>query len=252
MKYLVKISFGLMFFYFPILSTELGKMEQANITMLDCIQGVWQPINSKNTGLIEYTVYDSFNSVSISYTQEGGLENTIFSKNGFYDFEDGYNLSDSLRVSDLKTDGRCFVWFFSEDINDDGWAQIGGVQEDFICDGNTIEMSDNAMTILEKQKYLPYTAYKYLKEKGNKDSKNYINEFKILNKLKKAEIIIDKTYFYGSKNESTRRKAFLLRGDNVIIDEINDNWVKAAYEGNTITTLGWLKRSDIKLNDKKH
>nr|WP_288931395.1 hypothetical protein [uncultured Allomuricauda sp.] len=250
MKYLVKISLILMLFYPPFFLSEQLEKEKDNNSMLDCIQGVWQPINSENKGLIEYTIYDSFNSVSISYTPEKELESMIFTTNGFYDFENGYNLSDSLRVSDLKKNGRCFVWFFSEDVSVDEWAQLGGVQEDFICDDGIIEMSDNAMTILKKKKYLPYAAYNFLKERGKKDNRDYTNKFHILGKLKKAEVMIDKAYFYDSRNEDTKRKAFLIKGDSVIIDQINENWVRAAYEGKKITTLGWLRQSDIEIKDE--
>ncbi len=225
------------------------KKEVERNSALDCMQGVWQPINSQNEDLIEYIIYDSFNSVSIRYTENRKPEGVMFTINGFYNFDNGYRLSDSLKASELQSNGNYFVWFFAEDVSLTGWARLGGVQTDLICEGDIIEMSDNAMTVLEKRSYLPYTAYHQLKEQEKKDNRDYITKFNILNKLKKAKVTVDKTYFYNDTNENTKRKAFVVKGDQVIIDKINEDWVKVAYEGEKVTTEGWLKRSDVEIID---
>ncbi len=103
------------------------------------------------------------------------------------------------------------------------------------------------MTIFEKQPYLPFTAYCFLKERGTKDERDYITEFDISSLLKQAEVTSEKSFFHDTPNEATKRRAFVVKGDKVIIDRITEGWVKAAYEGKTITTLGWLKDSDLKI-----
>lgn len=251
MKYLVKINFIFLFCLSFNLIAQI-KDQVKNNSALSCIQGVWQPINSTNEELVEYVIYESFKSISISYANSKKLEGIMLTANGFYNFDDGYNLGDSLKFSELESDGNYFVWFFLEDIKPNGWVQIGGAQEDFICDGDIIEMTDNAMTILEKQPYLPFTAYHHLKRKEEEDGRAYINEFNISNKLKKAKIVANKTYFHDQANESTRRKAFVIKGDELIVDKVANEWIKAAYEGKNTTTIGWLKASDLEILDQKH
>ena len=103
------------------------------------------------------------------------------------------------------------------------------------------------MTILEKKPFLPFKAYDYLKEQSNKDHRDYVAEFSIQKKLKKAKVVVDKTYFHSAQSESTKRKAFVVKDDEVIIDLIDKDWVKVAYEGKQSTTEGWLNKSDIEI-----
>ena len=247
MKYLARINIMCLLFYSLASVAQVRSLVNPNST-LTCMQGVWQPVNSTNDGLIEYIVYDSFKSISISYKREGGLENIMLTINGFYNFTNGYSLKDSLKVADLKYDGQYFVWFFEEDLNTNGWAILGGVQKGLICSGEMIEMTNNSMTMLEKT-YIPYTVYKYLRELEKKDKRDYISEFDILNKLKMAKVSIEKAYFYNDTDEKTKRKAFVIKNDSLIVDSIFESWVKVAYEGKGTTTLGWIKRSAVDILD---
>ena len=246
MKYLIKVNFFLLLFC-PLASLAQTIDEVNPKSSLDCIQGVWQPINTNNKDLIEYTIHQSFRSLTVSYTKSGKLESVMLTVNGFYDFNNASSQRDSLGISELQEDGSHFVWFFEEDVKPNGWAQIGGIQKDFICEGDIIEMTDNAMTIFEKQPYLPFAAYCFLKERGTKDKRDYITEFDISSLLEQAEVTSEKSFFHDTPNEATKRRDFVVKGDKVIIDKITKDWVKAAYEGETTTTFGWLKVSDLKI-----
>ena len=247
MKYLMKTSFSIVLVFYSVFSVAQKGSLQSNST-LSCMQGVWIPINSSNEELLEYVIYHSFKSISISYTEAGEFEGIMVTTNGFYDSPRSYaDISrDSLQVSEIKSSGKYFVWFFEENISANGWARSGGVQQDFICEGDIIEMTNNAMTILEKQRFLPYTAYFYLKEKSKADNRDYITEFEVINKLKIAEVS-RKTHFYNQPKESTKRNAFVVSGDSLIVDKVMEHWIRAAYQGRKTTTVGWLKRSDLRV-----
>ena len=57
-------------------------------------------------------------------------------------------------------------------------------------------------------------------------------------------IDIDKAFFYTQQNETTKRKAYVLKGDIVFIDKIKSNWIHCSYIGKTVTT-GWLKLDSV-------
>jgi hypothetical protein len=54
----------------------------------------------------------------------------------------------------------------------------------------------------------------------------------------------DKSYFYTAKNEASKRKAYLIKGDIVYIDVSENDWVHAIYSGKTVTE-GWLKKETL-------
>ena len=54
----------------------------------------------------------------------------------------------------------------------------------------------------------------------------------------------NKAYFYGAKKESTKKKSFLIKGDIVYIDKIENNWIHCQFLGNKITE-GWLKQKSV-------
>lgn len=75
----------------------------------------------------------------------------------------------------------------------------------------------------------------------------YWIEFNISRKTNWLEIrYIDapKSYFYKNNDESTKLKAYLIKGDIVFIDTIENDWVHCTYIGKSITE-GWLKKETI-------
>ena len=217
-------------------------------TQLDCIQGIWKTTRIEGD-LIQYSVTKDHKSIGIAYTDEGLEYYSIFFE-GFSNLKNkeivGFGSVKDFNPNDLKDSGKYYISFLEEETNRDSLVNAS-VQTDFICEGDVIEMSDNAMTILEKQSFLPYTVYSYIKEQSKKDNRDYTTEFDILSKLKRAKVTVEKTHFYSNRNENTKRMAFVVKDDQVIIDETVGYWVKVAYEGKEVTTEGWLKQSDIKL-----
>ncbi len=60
-------------------------------------------------------------------------------------------------------------------------------------------------------------------------------------------IDIEKAFFYTGKQESTKREAFVLKGDIVFIDKIESDWIHCSFYGKTVTR-GWLKLSSVNQN----
>jgi hypothetical protein len=60
-------------------------------------------------------------------------------------------------------------------------------------------------------------------------------------------VIIDKAYFYGDTNENSIKKAYILKGDIVFIDQYKDGWIHCEYHGKAITK-GWIKLNAINKN----
>ena len=57
-------------------------------------------------------------------------------------------------------------------------------------------------------------------------------------------INIPKSYFYSEKNEISKQRAFLIKGDVIFIDTIDGNWVHCIYKGKKITQ-GWIKLDEL-------
>jgi hypothetical protein len=72
-------------------------------------------------------------------------------------------------------------------------------------------------------------------------------EFKINIKRDWLEIrYIDKekSYFYKYKNEATKLKSYLIKGDVIYIDRIENNWVHCIFNGKK-KTEGWIKKETL-------
>lgn len=56
----------------------------------------------------------------------------------------------------------------------------------------------------------------------------------------------DKAFFYSDTQESSQRKAYLVKGDVIYVTRMKDNWLYAAYAGkNGKEIKGWLKADDL-------
>lgn len=122
-------------------------------------------------------------------------------------------------------------------------------QPEYFCDGGFVESSDRHFTMYEPVSFLPYSVYRHLREQSEKDDRDYIKEFDIAGKLKKARVIVAKSYFHNDSNDDSKRNAFVVENDVVIIEVIRKDWVKVAYEGAKVITDGWLKRSEVGIVD---
>jgi hypothetical protein len=56
----------------------------------------------------------------------------------------------------------------------------------------------------------------------------------------------EKVYFYKSAEENTKRKAYVVKGDPLLITKRSGEWLKATYPGTRAETTGWLKLAETK------
>jgi len=56
--------------------------------------------------------------------------------------------------------------------------------------------------------------------------------------------IKEKVYFYSDKHESSKRNAYILKGNIVYIEKIDGDWVYCSYLGKKMTK-GWVKLSEL-------
>jgi hypothetical protein len=49
-----------------------------------------------------------------------------------------------------------------------------------------------------------------------------------------------KSYFYKNKTEESKQKSYLVKGDIIYIDKIEDKWIHCIYKANK-TVSGWIK-----------
>jgi len=54
----------------------------------------------------------------------------------------------------------------------------------------------------------------------------------------------DKVYFYSEQNDMNKLKAYIVKGDIVYIEKINNDWVFCSFSGKRITQ-GWIRLSDL-------
>jgi hypothetical protein len=76
---------------------------------------------------------------------------------------------------------------------------------------------------------------------------NDFSEFNLADEMNWLEIRyvdVDKVFFYDAKNEESKRKNYILKGDIVYIDKIENEWVHCRFLGKTITE-GWIKKESI-------
>lgn len=64
-----------------------------------------------------------------------------------------------------------------------------------------------------------------------------------------AIVIVEKAYFYDSSDESTKRKAYILSGEQVSYTNRENGFIYIEYTNtNNKTTKGWMKDSDLSFN----
>ena len=157
----------------------------------------------------------------------------------------GNNIVDEdFTICDFQPSGPHYISTNESSVQLDGKLKGYEILTEYYCDAGSIEFYRMRMQYMEQLSYLPFRAYQQIKERSSADQRDYLREFNTPALLKRAKVTAKKAYFYASQDESARRKAFVVKGDELIIDTIEEEWVKAAYEGKT-TTLGWLKRSDL-------
>jgi len=56
--------------------------------------------------------------------------------------------------------------------------------------------------------------------------------------------IRDRVYFYSEKKESSKNKSYILKGNIVYIEKIDQDWAYCSYFGKR-TTKGWIKVNEL-------
>lgn len=215
-------------------------------SQMDCLQGVYQVTNDNNPEFENYHITYKYKYLIIYLKKQGGsLDEFNLGYHGFVNQDD---VTLGLTICDLQSDGDTYVSVAKDDIINDIYANTYYQNEDFQCESEFVEYFTRQLMFKEKIPLLPFRVYKHIKDKSLADQRDYLTEFNIPSLLNKAKIEVNKTYFYASPDESTRRRTFVVKGDELIVDTVTENWVKAAYEGNT-TIIGWLKRTDLKISD---
>lgn len=57
-------------------------------------------------------------------------------------------------------------------------------------------------------------------------------------------VTAEKSFFYTNKDDSIKRKAFIIKGDIVYIDQIENDWVHCTFFGKK-SVSGWLKLNTL-------
>ena len=64
-----------------------------------------------------------------------------------------------------------------------------------------------------------------------------------------ATVIVEKAYFHDSSDESTKRKAYIVKGEQVSYTNRENGFIYIEYTNtNNKTTKGWMKDSDFGYN----
>lgn len=72
-------------------------------------------------------------------------------------------------------------------------------------------------------------------------------DFKLLeseNWIEIRYIEADKSYFYNDKQDKSKRKSYLIKGDIVFIEKIEGDWIRCKYYGKSVTE-GWMKKETV-------
>ena len=217
-------------------------------SQIDCLQGVYQITNDDNPEFENYHITFKYKYL-ILYLKIGSEKRLLDEFNlGYHGFANQNKITKktNLSICDLQPDGDTYISIPEENVADNGQISTFYQNEEFYCEAGFVEYFTRQLMFKEQLAFLPFTAYYHIKEQSKEKGRNYLSEFNIPALLKRAKVTAKKAYFYDSQGESARRKAFVVKGDELIIDTIEEEWVKAAYEGKT-TTLGWLKRADLNI-----
>jgi len=207
---------------------------------LECIQGIWQGTNMDIEPFQELSDFYQIihgDSIIAFYLSDNDIYISRFKFINFDIQEAEVDFYDVKESNTLSTDQNSNDSYIYTEIDQEGNVAL---DKYFSCGStflNKLHME------FQKEDYLPYSVYSFFKKNGPR----FISQFNLENELIKAKIIVDKSYFHSRPDENTKRRAFVIRNDQVIIDKIKEDWMKVAYEGGTVVTEGWLKRSDVEL-----
>jgi hypothetical protein len=216
-------------------------------SQMECLQGVYQIENDNNPDYENYQITNGFRLLVIYLIKESNNSTSLYEFNlAFHGFVQAKKLEN---ICELQSEGPTYVSISEKDIKNDGTVNSYYKNEEFYCEAESVEYFTRKLMFMNKLQFLPFRAYKEIKKQAIELDRDFITEFDILSKLKKAKVKTDRTYFHNKSSANTKRNAFVVKGDVVIIDEIQSGWIKVAYEGEQVTTEGWIKSSDLQMVD---
>lgn len=156
-------------------------------------------------------------------------------------------------IKSLKDSGNILVRF-NEDVEEYNYSTVEKSTDferyhevtEILHDGFSYDKKTNEFDF-RRTFSLPKKIFSSLKEKSKLDNIDYIKDYGIHSLSKKVRVKVGKTYFHNEMDNATRRKAFLVKGDEVYVEEILDAWVKVYYDGKIISG-GYVKKSDLEIN----
>jgi hypothetical protein len=215
---------------------------------LDLLQGFWKK-NSENANVKGYEYYEGNSLYSISIIN--GEFNVLKYYVAFYhDFPE-----DSIALKDLNEDGSVYGFIDYLTLKDnpvkiessDFKALSYDLGADyFIYYGNT----PNSYS---KIKSLPADIYpQFLKKKEELDRRiifDFVPDYrrKGTNPLPYTiEATKENVYFHSLPESSTKRKAFIVKGQQAKVLEYKNGWYYVVFYGKSSKTTGWVKATEVK------
>ena len=189
--------------------------------------------------IISTICYLSANAQIISGSYDDGLTLAFNAKTnrvtGYFAISTGFDESTG------KSKFSC-VFYLSGFYNNNGFA---------IKSYDPLDNKDNSIVGEIQIKDSITISIKLVQEPGGcwnvQHFSNGFVDFKLATKTNWFEISyinIDKAYFYRDRNEASKRKAYVVKGDIVYIDQIEDEWIHCKYYGKSATE-GWIKKELI-------
>lgn len=156
---------------------------------------------------------------------------------------------DELTICDLKPTGTTFIEALEPKSKDEGVLQSVFFWNGVYAETGSLDFTEEPLYYWEKVSHLPYYVYAHILAQQKTIELDLVSKYSIYEKLMFLEVSSERAYFYNSPTEEQHRRAFVVKGDVVIVDDSQPGWLKVAYEGETVTTQGWVKAKYLKRVD---
>ena len=225
-----KIETKLFVTFICFFSFNVNAQERIEFNIKD-LNGIWR--NTVDT--VQYVIFKKGKSICFSFD----INSNIYNQASYDPFDwcgvNTYSFvakSDTMWLKEKKTGNSnkdFFLWGISYEFYFENINEING----------SIELSSSNVFNFKRIKTLPNFSFKGIYQQGKRDKRDYLEEFLDKNF---NEISILKSKIYTSPAIAT--KMYLVKGDEIEILQIKNQWLKIRYYGNK-TIEGWIKKSDV-------
>ncbi|MFL1895016.1 hypothetical protein ACJRPK_04895 [Aquimarina sp. 2-A2] len=213
---------------------------------LNKLQGIWVGEKDLNQS-IPYRIQYENKVLDIICVEgicdEGNYDNSVI-EISYLGFSD--NKKKSLSREDLKNNGNLMVKLNSKVLIDENYIINDAFYTTSLTSSYMYDEELYNVSSFSKINSLPIDIFCKLKSKKVANIKNIIREFNIYEFSSKIKVVADKTFFHSEMSETSRRKAFLVRGDIAYLESMNDKWAKVYYDGK-IVSGGYVKIEGIEV-----